>query len=168
MIRNIAIPLILITSSLQGHGKIGVEKVATGFERPVWAGMPAGSRGKLWVMEQAGRVWIVDLASGKRADEPFLDISKDVSRKGNEEGLLGLAFAPDFLKTGRYYVNFTDKDQHTRIVRFTAGKPDTNRSSLGRSADSLQTAIPESQRRVDLLRPGRHALHRKRRRRLRQ
>jgi len=71
-------------------------------------------------MEQAGRVWIVDLASGKRSAEAFLDIRGDVSRKGNEEGLLGLAFAPDFAKTGRYYVDFTDQDQHTRIVRFTS------------------------------------------------
>ena len=94
--------------------------MASGFDRPVWAGMPAGSTGKLWVMEQAGQVWIVDLATGKRAAEPFLDIRGDVSRKDNEEGLLGLAFAPDFNKTDRFYVNFTDKDRHTRIVRFTS------------------------------------------------
>lgn len=97
----------------------GVRQVATGFERPVWAGMPTGMDGKLWVMEQAGRVWIVDLATGERGKVPFLDIAQNVSRKGNEEGLLGLAFAPDFKTTGRYYVNFTDREHFTRIVRFT-------------------------------------------------
>jgi glucose/arabinose dehydrogenase len=97
----------------------GVRQVAEGFERPVWAGMPSGMDGKLWVMEQAGRVWIVDLATGKRSTVPFLDIVPNVSRKGNEEGLLGLAFAPDFKDSGRYYVNFTDKEHFTRIVRFT-------------------------------------------------
>lgn len=64
-------------------------------------------------MEQAGQVWVVDLASGQRGAAPFLDIRQDVSRKGNEEGLLGLAFAPDFTTSGRFYVNFTDKEHYT-------------------------------------------------------
>lgn len=117
--------LMLLAAPVSSYGKLGVEKVAAGFERPVWAGMPAGSEGKLWVIEQAGKVWIVDLASGKRANEPFLDITKDVSREGNEEGLLGLAFAPDFAKTGRFYVNFTDRAKSTRIVRFTSADRQT-------------------------------------------
>lgn len=120
MISKIAIFLGLLGSLLDGSAKTGLEKVAGGFERPVWAGMPAGRQGKLWVMEQAGRVWIVDLASGQRSEQPFLDIRGDVSRKGNEEGLLGLAFAPDFAASGRYYVDFTDTAHDTRIVRFTS------------------------------------------------
>jgi glucose/arabinose dehydrogenase len=104
----------------QSHGKLAVKSVASGFERPVWAGMPAGSTGKLWVMEQAGTVWIVDLATGKRNETPFLEIKSNVSRMGNEEGLLGLAFAPDFMKSGRYYVNFTDKEHFTRINRYVS------------------------------------------------
>lgn len=120
MIRTTAISLVFAASAISSHAGIGVEKVAAGFERPVWAGMPAGSSGKLWVMEQAGKVWIVDLATGQRSEKPFLDIVSDVSRKENEQGLLGLAFAPDFEKTGRFYVDFTDKDRHTRIVRFTS------------------------------------------------
>ena len=112
--------MVWLFSGLQGSAKTVVEEVAKGFERPLWAGMPAGSEGKLWVMEQAGRVWIVDLASGKRNRQAFLDICGDVSRKGNEEGLLGLAFAADFATSGRYYVDFTDKDHFTRITRFTA------------------------------------------------
>lgn len=99
---------------------IGTRKVADGFERPVWAGMPKEIDGTLWVMEQAGRIWLIDLATGKRAEEPFLDIAKDVSRRGNEEGLLGLAFDENFAKNGIYYVNYSDHDQHTRIVRFTS------------------------------------------------
>lgn len=112
--------LVFTASSVFSHAKIGAEKVASNFERPVWAGMPTGMTGKLWVMEQAGQVWIVDLKTGERAAKPFLDIRSDVSRKSNEEGLLGLAFAPDFLKSGRFYVNFTDTTSFTRIVRFTS------------------------------------------------
>jgi glucose/arabinose dehydrogenase len=105
--------------------KIGTVKVAEGFERPVWAGMPKGSDGTLWVMEQAGRIWRVDLATGKRAEKPFLDIAKDVSRRGNEEGLLGLAFDERFIENGIYYVNYSDHEQHTRIARFTSADKET-------------------------------------------
>ncbi|MGJ8632698.1 MAG: PQQ-dependent sugar dehydrogenase [Luteolibacter sp.] len=99
---------------------LGTELVAKGLERPVWVGAPDGVKGKLWVMEQAGTVWIYDLETGKKSKEPFLEIEERVERKGNEQGLLGLAFAPDFPKTGKYYVNFTDKDKHTQIVRFVS------------------------------------------------
>lgn len=120
---------ILSGPALTAAAGIGVRQVATGFERPVWAGMPNKIDGKLWVMEQAGRVWIVDLASGERFKQPFLDIASDVSRKGNEEGLMGLAFDPDFQVNGRYYVNFTDKEHFTRIVRFTSNNHATTELS---------------------------------------
>lgn len=113
------------------HAEIGVELVASKFERPVWAGVPKGIEGKLWVIEQAGRVWIVDQKFGGRGAEPFLDIRQDVSRKGNEEGLLGLAFAPDFAKSGRFYVNYTDKEKQTRIVRFTSEDRNTTNPGSG-------------------------------------
>lgn len=131
MIEKFALTLAFLAATSASHGKPGVEKVASGFERPVWAGMPGRAKEKLWVMEQAGQVWIVDLKSGERDKTPFLDIRKDVSRVGNEEGLLGLAFSPDFLKSGRYYVNFTDKEQHTRIVRFTAANQTTTDPASG-------------------------------------
>lgn len=118
--QRLVLPSVFLCLALGAAARPGVRKVTDGFERPVWAGMPAGSAGKLWVMEQAGRVWVVDLASGRRAERPFLDIREEVSRKGNEEGLLGLAFAADYGKTGRYYVNFTDRDRHTRIMRYVA------------------------------------------------
>jgi len=117
------LPLIWLSVASVAQAEIGVQQVATGFERPVWVGQPKGIGDKLWVIEQAGRVWIVDAKSGQRSEKPFLDIVSDVSRKGNEEGLLGLAFASDFPKTGRFYVNYTDRTPNkavTRIARFTA------------------------------------------------
>ena len=116
-------PLIWLAVASTVHAGIGVQQVATGFERPVWVGQPKGIDGKLWVIEQAGRVWVIDAKTGQRSAKPFLDIVFDVSRTGNEEGLLGLAFSPDFQKTGRFYVNYTDRTPNkavTRIARFTA------------------------------------------------
>jgi glucose/arabinose dehydrogenase len=120
MIRQTFLAAALLCFGSLAQADIGVREVAKGFERPVWAGVPKGVNGKLWIMEQAGRVWIVDAETGEREKEPFLDIRGEVLRKGNEEGLLGLAFAPDFKESGRYYVNYTDKSKEklTRISRF--------------------------------------------------
>ncbi len=135
MKRTLLICLLPLFAPCLSHAAIGTELVYKGLERPVWAGAPASAEGKLWVMEQAGTVWIIDLETGKRSDQPFLKINERVDRSGNEEGLLGLAFAPDFEKSGRYYVNFTDKDGHSQVVRFVSkdGKttdPDTGETIL--------------------------------------
>lgn len=121
--RNLLLAAAFATVSV-AHAKPGVEIVATGFDRPVWIGAPSHVEDQLWVIEQAGKIWIIDSKTGERRAQPFLDISSMVSRKDNEEGLLGLAFAPDFEKTGRFYLNYTDKERHTRIVRLTANGPD--------------------------------------------
>lgn len=129
MLRIFVIPVVFLSSLATSQARIQVEQIATGFERPLWVGVPKGFAGKLWIVEQGGRIWIVDEKTGQRESEPFLDIRKDVSRSGNEEGLLGLAFSPDFQKTGRFYINYTDKERQTRIVRFTSEDRKTTDSS---------------------------------------
>ena len=59
---------------LTAHAKPGVETVAKGFERPVWVGAPGHEKSRLWVMEQAGKIWIIDSKTGERQAEPFLDL----------------------------------------------------------------------------------------------
>ncbi len=118
MQRSMLCALILAATAASSHAAARLETVASGFDRPVWAGMPLGTTDKLWVMEQAGKVWILDLKSGKRLDEPFLDIQARVTRQGNEQGLLGLAFDPKFAGNGRYYVYYNDLKDRTCISRF--------------------------------------------------
>ncbi|WP_367872573.1 sorbosone dehydrogenase family protein [Luteolibacter sp. Populi] len=114
----------LLSAALPAAAKPGTEVVAKGFNRPLWVGAPSHVKDRLWVIEQDGKIWIIDAKSGEKQAEPFLDITEQVRRKGNEEGLLGLAFAPDFEKSGLFYVNFVDKQQNTRISRFKAAGPD--------------------------------------------
>jgi glucose/arabinose dehydrogenase len=82
-------------------------------------------------MEQAGTVWIVDLKTGERSEKPFLEIKDQVTRKSNEQGLLGLAFAPDFEKSGKFYVNYNEKDGDTLIVRFISKNKQTTNAGTG-------------------------------------
>ncbi len=113
------------------HGQLKTELLAKGFERPVWAGAPRSVTDKLWIMEQAGTIWIVDLKTGKRSAKPFLIINDQVTRKGNEQGLLGLAFSPDFDKTGRYYVSYNEQDGDSLIMRFVSKDGQTTDEKTG-------------------------------------
>lgn len=85
------------------------------FEQPVYVTSPPGDE-RLFVVERTGRVWI--LARGKRLERPFLDLSRQVSTAGDEEGLLSLAFAPDYARSGLFYVDYNDHEQRTVIEEF--------------------------------------------------
>ncbi|MDE2838975.1 MAG: PQQ-dependent sugar dehydrogenase [Chloroflexota bacterium] len=76
------------------------------FERPVLLTHAADGSGEVYVVEQRGVVHRIDPATPERT-ETFLDISGRVSRGGNEEGLLGLAFDPVFAENGRFYVYYS-------------------------------------------------------------
>lgn len=111
------------------YGQLATELLVKGFDRPVWAGAPSSVKDRLWVMEQAGTVWIVDLKTGKRSEKPFLKINDQVTRKSNEQGLLGLAFSPDFEKSGKYYVNYNRMDGDSVVARYISINAQTTDSA---------------------------------------
>ena len=91
-----------------------LEGVAEGFDQPTFAtSIPHDAR--IFVLEQRGRIRIV--RDGQVLPVPFLDLS-DRIRSGGERGLLGLAFHPDFERNGRFFVNYTDREGTTQVVRF--------------------------------------------------
>jgi glucose/arabinose dehydrogenase len=82
-----------------------------------------------FVVEQGGRVRVV--SDGVLQSTDFLDLRGQIS-SGGESGLLGMAFAPDYASTGRFYVDFTNPAGHTVIARFvraTSTPPTANPSS---------------------------------------
>jgi glucose/arabinose dehydrogenase len=81
------------------------------FEAPVYVTAPPQDRSRVFVVEQGGTIRIV----GRSA--PFLDI-RDMVQAGGEQGLLSMAFAPDYATSGRFYVYFTDKDENQQVVEF--------------------------------------------------
>ncbi len=110
--------LQLLTTILTAETSVGTTLVASGFKKPLWAGSPQGANDHLWVVEKEGIIRTLDLRSGKKHD--FLDITEHIKIKGNEQGLLGLAFEKDYLTSGRFYVNYTNLDGDTEVCRFTA------------------------------------------------
>lgn len=94
---------------------INLNLIADGFDSPVFLTHAFDAR--LFVVEQAGIVRINE--AGTTLDQPFLDITDRVGSESNEQGLLSLAFHPDYVQNGRFYVNYTDKNGDTNISRFS-------------------------------------------------
>jgi glucose/arabinose dehydrogenase len=98
-----------------------LEQVGDRFRNPVFLTAPSGDS-RLFIVEQAGRIRIVK--DGRVLPIPFLNISDRV-RSGGEQGLLSMAFHPDYRSNGEFFVNFTDRSGDTRIERFkVSSNPD--------------------------------------------
>ena len=102
---------------------------ASGFTAPVAFVQDPTDRDVQFVVEQGGRIRVVRGGSLLPAD--FLDLRGQIS-SGGERGLLGLALAPDYGLTRRFYVNFTNPSGNTVVARFL------------RSASNPLTADPAS------------------------
>ncbi|MEX2143994.1 MAG: PQQ-dependent sugar dehydrogenase [Anaerolineales bacterium] len=98
-------------------------QVGRGFNRPLLLTHARDGSGRLFVVEQGGKIWILE--NGGRGAAPFLDIDGRVGSESNEQGLLGLAFPPDYEQSGVFYVDYTDVSGDTVISRFrTSTDPD--------------------------------------------
>jgi len=95
--------------------RLGVEQVVSGLDQPVYL-TALVSDPRLFIVEQPGRIRVVE--NGRLLDKPFLDIVDKV-RSGGEQGLLSVAFHPQYRTNGFLFVNHTDKNGDTRIERYT-------------------------------------------------
>lgn len=104
---------------------VRLQKIGT-FEEPLYVTAPPGDRQRVFVVEQGGTVRIV--RGGRKLEKPFLDVSGRIS-SGGERGLLSLAFAPDYARSGLFYVYYTDPKGDARVVEYkrrTADEADPN------------------------------------------
>ena len=95
---------------------LSLETFASGFNDPV--DITNAGDGRLFIVEQDGVIRIVD-EDGSVLPTPFLNIDPRVRSTGNEQGLLGLAFHPDYQNNGYFYVNYSiNPSGDSRISRF--------------------------------------------------
>ncbi len=92
-----------------------------------------------YVATKDGAVWLFD--GSVVAEEPVLDIREQVRNRG-EQGLLSIAFAPDYADSGLFYVDYTNRDGDTRVVEYRAedGKVDRDAVRLLDEAEALREA----------------------------
>ena len=120
-----ASPAVPTSAPAADAGTLKLEPVAAGFTKPTFVANAGDGSGRLFVVEQAGTIRTT-------AGELFLDIRERVNDSGNEQGLLGLAFAPDFGASGVFYVNYTATNDDSVTSRF-------------RLASAGQTGDPQSE-----------------------
>jgi glucose/arabinose dehydrogenase len=96
-------------------GELRLEKLGD-FDQPDYVTQPPGSD-DLYVVEREGTVRLI--TGGGVASTPALDIRDEVSADGEEQGLLSVAFPPDFQSSRRAYAYYTGNDQDQHVVEFT-------------------------------------------------
>jgi uncharacterized protein (TIGR03437 family) len=110
--------LLLIAALAAAQQQIRLIKVAGGFANPVFIASAGDGSNRLFVVEQAGRIRI--LRNGVVAATPFLDITSRVLCCG-EQGLLSVAFPPDYATSGQFYVYYVDRLSYVVIARYRVG-----------------------------------------------
>jgi glucose/arabinose dehydrogenase len=104
----------------------GLSLVRVGmFDHPTYATGAPGDNHRLFVVERSGK--IVVLVRGHLQHRPFLDTSKLVQSSDAEQGLLSMAFAPDYAHSGRFYICYTIFDNDVRVLQYrrSARNPNT-------------------------------------------
>jgi glucose/arabinose dehydrogenase len=116
--------------------EVGLKLTKIGdFARPVLVTAPLGDPHRVFVVEQRGM--IRELVDDVAAPRPFLDLTDRVVEV-SERGLLSMAFAPDYARSGRFYVDYTD----------STGNGNVNVAEYRRSADDPDVADPMTARSV--------------------
>ncbi|MCW9712759.1 PQQ-dependent sugar dehydrogenase [Aliifodinibius salicampi] len=100
------------------------------FTRPVDLQHPGDGSDRLFVVEQRGIISVFPNDPSIQNATTFLDIEDQVDDSGNEEGLLGLAFHPNYENNGYFYVNYTTPDSTTHISRFQVSSGDANQAEV--------------------------------------
>lgn len=93
--------------------------VSSGLNQPLYLTHAGDGSGNLYIVEKAGRIRLIE--NGALRAQAFLDITAKTS-KGGEQGLLGLAFHPNYHNNGFFYVNYTNSAGDTIIARYTADR----------------------------------------------
>jgi len=109
------------------------------FSSPVHVTAPPDDDARVMVVEQDGTIRVV--RDGRVLDRPFLDI-RNLVTGGGEQGLLSLAFAPDYNESGRFYVYYTDRSGDQRVVEYERASAD--RADAGSARLVLRMADSES------------------------
>jgi glucose/arabinose dehydrogenase len=125
-------------ATASGHGageahSVHLDKLGD-FHEPLYITQPPITNNLLFVIQKAGQIRVV--RDGEQLDTPFLDLRDRVQSGGVEQGLLSLAFAPDYQASGLFYVSYTGRDDNLHVAEFR------------RQGVNLTVADPSSARQV--------------------
>ena len=105
-----------------GSVRLTLQPITTALQAPTAVSSSYDGTGRLFVVERAGRVLILE--GGQPLPRPFLDITSIVLSRGQEQGLLGIAFHPSYRENGYVYVNYTALNGNNTVARYSvSGDP---------------------------------------------
>lgn len=116
------------------------ELLTTDFNRPVAIAHAGDGSGRLFIAEKGGRIRIWQ--AGQALAEPFLDIRDRTDGSGYEQGLLGLAFHPQYAANGLFFINYTDRNGDTVVARYRVTADDPNRADPASATTILNVRQP--------------------------
>jgi glucose/arabinose dehydrogenase len=125
---------------------VRLEPTASGFAQPVHVADANDGSGRLFVVERGGTIRIVE--HGTVRPDPFLDITDIVESTGSEQGLLSVAFPPNYAESGQFYVYYTAHGGagvgDDTIARYRVSESDPNVAD--RTSGTVLLAIPDERR----------------------
>jgi len=146
--------IAVVAASVVGQGLLVSEanaqpltsvRVAAGLARPVFVVHAPGDLDRIFIGEQhTGQIKIHNLAAGTINAAPFLTVTG--LNVGNEQGLLGMAFHPDYATNGLFYVDFTSNTggNRTHIQEFQVSAGDPNIASPTPVRELLSISQPQT------------------------
>ncbi len=115
--RRLAALIVLLASSASRGGTPPTTiRVANGLSRPVFVTHAPGDFQRIFIVEQTGGIRI--LRNGVPLEPPFLNLDPISLYRGDERGLLGLAFHPNYPTNGQFFINYIDNAGNTVIARY--------------------------------------------------
>lgn len=125
--------------ALAQQGTVALQRVAAGLNQPLFVTHAGDGSGRLFVVEKTARIKVID--QGTVLPTPFLDLDTLVESGGSEQGLLGLAFHPDYETNGRFFVYYTANNWDNTVARYQRSASDPDRADP--ASATLLLAIPD-------------------------
>jgi glucose/arabinose dehydrogenase len=109
------LPLALLGCFQVPPGEFKLELIAQGLIKPLYLTSPVNDP-RLFIVQQGGQILLFE--GGAVKTTPFLDVSARIKSTGTEQGLLSVAFHPDFAANGKFYIDYTDTNGDTVVSQF--------------------------------------------------
>ncbi len=120
-----ALTLVMLVALAPSSMAIQLTTVTSGLNSPIFAGNAGDGSHRLFIVEQSGTIRI--LQPGASTTTVFLDLGGTIEF-GGEQGLLGLAFHPQYASNGRFFVDYTDHDGSIVIAEYRVSQNDPNQA----------------------------------------
>jgi glucose/arabinose dehydrogenase len=110
-----SVTITVTAAPVPGPVTLGLQQIATGLRFPLYLVSPPGDD-RLFIVQKGGLIRVIK--GGAVLETPFLNLTPKVVSEGGEQGLLGLAFAPDYATSGRFFVHYNHVSGENRVTRF--------------------------------------------------